>query len=61
MSLGKAVIWFENMDEEMQKFAIEQAQDSLNTMFHEQVRTISLLIPIISLGTRNIYEEIIRD
>ena len=35
MSLGKAVIKFENLDEDMQKFAIDQAQDSLNTMFHE--------------------------
>ena len=38
MSLGKAVTVFQNMDEEMHKFAVEQAQDSLATMFHEQVR-----------------------
>ena len=37
MSLGKAVIKFENMDEEMQHFAIFEAGQSLNTMFHEQV------------------------
>jgi len=37
MSLGKAVTVHLFMDEEMQKFAVEQAQDSLNTMFHEQV------------------------
>lgn len=37
MSLGKPVIVYQNMDEEMQKFAVEQAQDSLATMFHEQV------------------------
>ena len=37
MSLGKAVIVFQNMEEEVQKFAVEQAQDSLATMFHEQV------------------------
>ena len=55
MSLGKAVIWFENMDEEMQKFAIEQAQDSLNTMFHEQVRTTSLLIhTVVSRNSQHI-------
>ena len=55
MSLGKAVIWFENMDEEMQKFAIEQAQDSLNTMFHEQVTTIFPLIPtVVSRNSQHI-------
>ncbi len=37
MSLGKPVVVFQNMDEDMQKFAVEQAQDSLATMFHEQV------------------------
>ena len=37
MSLGKPVVVFQNMDEEMQKFAVEVAQDSLATMFHEQV------------------------
>ena len=39
MSLGKAVTVFANMDDDMHKFAIEQAQDSLATMFHEQVLT----------------------
>lgn len=34
----KAVIKFENMDEEMANFAINEAEQSLNTMFHEQVR-----------------------
>lgn len=38
MSLGKPVTVFVNMEEEMHKFAIDQAQDSLATMFHEQVR-----------------------
>ena len=37
MSLGKAVIKFENMDEEMQHFAINEAGTALNITFHEQV------------------------
>ena len=41
MSLGKPVVVFQNMDEEMQKFSVEQAADSLAVMFHEQVTTHS--------------------
>ena len=44
-SLGKPVTVFVNMDEEMHQFAIAQAQDSLATMFHEQVRPPQLLTP----------------
>ena len=37
MSLGKPVVVFQNMDEEMQKFAIDVAQDALGTTFDEDV------------------------
>lgn len=60
MSLGKAVIVFQNMDEEMQKFAVEQAQDSLATMFHEQVSPLSSLVTA-RVGDRHLLEEVVRD
>ena len=43
MSLGKPVTVFQNMDEEMHKFAIECAHENLAVQFHEQVILISFL------------------
>ena len=43
MSLGKPVTVFQNMDEEMHKFAIDHALDALATMFHEQVLDSNLI------------------
>ena len=62
MSLGKAVIVFQNMEEEVQKFAVEQAQDSLATMFHEQVSYNYYHVNSEwVLGDRHLLEEVIRD
>ena len=61
MSLGKAVIVFQNMEEEVQKFAVEQAQDSLATMFHEQVSHPLHHVNWMSVGDRHLLEEVIRD
>ena len=44
MSLGKPVTVFQNMDEEMHKFAIECAHENLAVQFHEQVIKMSALI-----------------
>ena len=60
MSLGKPVVVFQNMDEDMQKFAVESAQDSLATMFHEQVSNRWKTDPI-RAGDRHLLKEVIRN
>jgi len=37
MSLGKAVIMQQFMDEDMSKFAIEYAHEQMQNLFHEKV------------------------
>ena len=44
MIIGKPVIKFAVMDEEMQHFAVEKAQEALLVMFHEQVSAAGLTL-----------------